>query len=565
MKNIIYIIIPTLFLIGCNKQQPSLNKLIDEVNKAIEVNPDSALTMLNSISSPEKMDNSSFARWCMLSGKITDKIYNTLLPAVQFKRAYDWYAEYGTPIEQVQILIYLGRSYVEDGDYDQAMKTYTQALTTAQDDKLENLTGYIYSYMGDLYEEKGMLEQASIKYKTAAKHFEMAKNTNSYICALRDIGREYAGMDSLSFALEVLLLADSIIYASPNIDEDIEASILNSIGNIYLMQKEYNKAKPYFYKALIRGTNKIPNYLSLVQTHIETDSLIKAKEILQIIPRENSQYAYSIKNLYYLIYKREQKYELALSNLEECMIIADSILVAENQINILNIERKYNDLKHREEINDLTISRQRYIIILVICAFIILTMIFAYMWYRKKVAEDNHKQQIELSEVKMKLLHLSIELEEKQQILSTLEEKKEEYNKMKIEITSVVSNYKKLQSNLITNSSIYKELVRLANQVTPGVKKSLITEKQWCLIEKEITSIYPKLYSYILDICPELSDQEWKYCCFCMFGFDITSEAKLLNINSTSVSTKRLRLKQKLNISLPPKMSLYEYIALKLM
>lgn len=564
MKSIICIIITTLFLIGCNKHQPSFDKLFDEVEKAIEVNPDSALTILSTISI-EKMNDNSFASWCMLSGKITDKIYNTLLPAIQFKRAYGWYVENGTPREQVQILIYLGRSYVEDGDYNQGMKTYTQALKTAEDNNFENLTGYIYSYMGDLYEEKGMLEQASIRYKTAAKHFKTAKNTNSYICALRDIGRQYAGMDSLSFALEILLLADSIIDTSPSSNIAIEASILNSIGNIYLMQKEYNKAKPYFYKALIHGTNKTPNYLSLVQTYIETDSLTKAKEILQLIPTENPQYAYSIKKLYYLIYKREQKYDLALSNLEECMDITDSIVGAENQMNILNIEKKYNDLKYREKIKDLTISRQKYVIILVICAFIILTMIFAYMWHRKKVAANNHKQQIELSEVKMKLLHLSIELEEKQQILSTLENKEEEYNKIKTEIANVVSSYKKLQSNVITNSPIYKELVRLANQVTPGVKKSLITEKQWCLIEKEITSIYPKLYSYILDLCPELSDQEWKYCCFCMFGFDITSEAKLLNINSTSVSTKRLRLKQKLNILLPPKMSLYEYIALKLM
>lgn len=563
MKSIIHIIITTLFLIGCNKHQPSLDKWMDEVEKAIKVNPDSALTILDSISSPETMNDNSFARWCMLSGKITDKIHNTLLSTVQFKRAYEWYSKYGTPTEEVQILIYMGRSYVEDGDYDQAMTIYIQALNIAQNNKLENQMGYIYSYMGDLYEETGMLEQASNKYKAAAKHFKIAQNTNSYICALRDIGREYAGMDSLSFALEALLLADSII--DPSLDVAIKASILNSIGNIYLMQQEYDKAKPYFYKALVHGTNKMPNYISLVQTYIETDSLTKAKEMLQSVPREIPQYAYSIERLYYLIHKTEKRYDLALGNMEKCVNIIDSIVGAENQKNILNIEKKYNDLKHREKINDLTISRQKYVIVLAICAFVILTMIFIYMWYRKKVAADNHKQQIELSEVKMKLLHLSIELEEKQQILSTLEEKEEEYNKIKVEIANVVSNYKKLQSNLITNSSIYKELVRLANQVTPRAKKSLITEKQWCLIEKEIMSIYPNLYSYILDICPEISDQEWKYCCFCMFGFDITSEAKLLNINSTSVSTKRLRLKQKLNILLPPKMSFYEYIALKLM
>ncbi len=36
------------------------------------------------------------------------------------------------PDEQVQILIYLGRSYFADGDYDKAMSIYTNALDIAE-------------------------------------------------------------------------------------------------------------------------------------------------------------------------------------------------------------------------------------------------------------------------------------------------------------------------------------------------------------------------------------------------------------------------------------------------
>lgn len=35
-------------------------------------------------------------------------------------------------------------------------------------------------------------------------------NTDSYACALRDVGREYAEMDSLSHALHILIVADSV-------------------------------------------------------------------------------------------------------------------------------------------------------------------------------------------------------------------------------------------------------------------------------------------------------------------------------------------------------------------
>ena len=105
-------------LSGCNKQQSVSDRLLNEVEKAIAINPDSASNLLKSISSPEKLDDKAFARWCMLSGKITDEIFNSILPTYQLERAYDWYSSHGSPDEQVQILIYLGRSFFADGDYD---------------------------------------------------------------------------------------------------------------------------------------------------------------------------------------------------------------------------------------------------------------------------------------------------------------------------------------------------------------------------------------------------------------------------------------------------------------
>ena len=40
--------------------------------------------------------------------------------------------------------------------------------------------------------------------------FKKENNTDSYACALRDVGREYAEMDSLSHALHILIVADSV-------------------------------------------------------------------------------------------------------------------------------------------------------------------------------------------------------------------------------------------------------------------------------------------------------------------------------------------------------------------
>lgn len=74
------------------------------------------------------------------------------------------------------------------------------------------------------------------------------KNIDSYACALRDIGREYAQMDSLSHALNILTIADSVAANTSNIN--VTASISNALGNIYSMQDKYDKAEKFFLKAL---------------------------------------------------------------------------------------------------------------------------------------------------------------------------------------------------------------------------------------------------------------------------------------------------------------------------
>lgn len=557
-KSIAIIITSILVLSGCNKQQSVSDRLLNEVEKAIAINPDSASNLLNSISSPEKLDDKTFARWCMLSGKITDEIFNSILPTYQLERAYDWYSSHGSPNEQVQILIYLGRSYFADGDYDKAMSIYTNALDIAEKNKLNNLIGYTYDYIGDLYREKLMRTEAIKRYETAAEYFKKENNMDSYACALRDIGHEYAEMDSLSHALEILITADSIASKTKNIE--VTASINNALGNIYAMQNKYDKAEKYFFKALV-GKEKMPDYMAIINLYILSDSIEKAKKVLSQIPQNDPKYTYSIKHLYYQIYNKEKNYKKALANLEEYVEITDSIIYADNQSKILNIESKYNHLKISKEVDRLKIKQQSYIIFLVISIALLLLIIIGYLLYRKKAKEKIQGQRDELSRIKTDLLYVSLELEKKKRLLDTFKEKDESYNKMEEEIALLTANYKELQNKSLRNSSLLKELAQLAKQNKPRNNKPLIVDKQWKLIADEIIHIYPNLHKYIYNLCPNLPEQDFQYCCLCMCGFDTNIEAKLLNITVDSARKKRLRLRQKLNITLPNNNStLYEYL-----
>lgn len=553
----------TTFLIGCKRHlSPQVeNEYNYNIVHLLETNPDSALVLFNRIDE-DLLSETSFAKRCMLAGKITDKLYYEIIPTHHYERANKWFTVHGTPEEQSLMLLYLGRSYADDGEYNNAMETYTKGMNIADKHLLFDTSGLINSYMGDLYESKGMVEQAIDKYKLAANSFLKSSNKKSYACALRDCGRIYARIDSIEIAINILLQADSIGNEIDNIN--VKASIANTIAGTYLLSSNYNEAKSFYTKALSYSRNKTPNYIGLMEVYLATDSLEKAKELFSQLSNSDSQYMYTLKSLEYEINKKENKYEEALNNLEDCLFLIDSITRTENQSRIFEIEKKYNSLKAKEKVNELMINNQQHLIFTLIIMAVALSVIFILIIQKKKSKEKIQEQRIALDNIKIDFLHLSIELEKEQKRLKTYNDKSEQYAHILDKITSLKGNYIKLQHKMVTNSDIYKELNLLANKNIPRNDKPLITSRHWELIVKEITGIYPNLYIFINDACPNISEQEWQYCCLGMLEFDTNSEAKLLNINPTSVRTKRLRLRQKLNITLNPKETFCNYIAEKL-
>ena len=557
------IILCATILIGCrnNLQPQSENKYYNQIVHQLETNPDSALLLFNSINE-DSLSEAAFAQKCMLAGKITDKLYQAIIPTHHYERAHHWFSGHGTPQEQSLILLYLGRSYAEDGEYNHAMTTYTKGMNIAEKYSLFDISGLINSYMGDLYESKGMIELAIDKYKTAADLFLKDSNKKSYACALRDCGRSYARIDSIEKAINILLQADSIANEIDN--PNVKASIANTIAGTYLLSSNYNEAKSFYNKALLFSKNKTPNYIGLIEVYLATDSLEKAKNLLSKLPQSTSPYIYTLKNLEYEINKKENNYEEALNNLEDCLFLIDSITRAENQSKIYEIEGKYNSLKAKEKVNELMIKNQKHLILTLLIIAVALIVIFILIIQRKRGKEKIQEQKIALDKIKIDFLNLSIELEKQQKQLKAYDEQSEQYTLILNSISLLRENYIKLQHKMVVSSNIYKELNLLANKNIPRNDKPLITSRHWELIVKEITEIYPNIYFFINDTCPNISEQEWQYCCLSMMEFDSNAEAKLLNINTSSVRTKRLRLRQKLNLTLGSKETFCRYIADKL-
>ena len=73
---------------------------------------------------------------------------------------------------------------MDDQDQEAALRTYTEALQQSIMENKPNQSGYISSYMGDVYQFQGMYLQAAEKYLTASRYFRQAGNYRAKVLLL---------------------------------------------------------------------------------------------------------------------------------------------------------------------------------------------------------------------------------------------------------------------------------------------------------------------------------------------------------------------------------------------
>ena len=528
----------------------------------MQAQPDSAYALLASIDT-DTLNAESFAHWCMLKAELSHRTSHVSVPSIEdMERTLNWYKKQGTEEESLKAEFYLAMAHAHAGESEQAIDIYAHIYAVAEEKEDYQLMGYTCSYMADLYFDYEYTSKSLEKKTEAAFWFKKANNPRSYVCALRDICMNYAAMDSLSLALTYLQKADSLCQTLN--DKNVYRSILNAYGNIYQMKGEYKSAENYFYQALNKDANPVPDYFALASLYIETNQLQKAKDILQKIPIDEGINRYVVYWNLYEIAKLEGKFEQALNYLEQYTEINDSLSIASNESKILEIENRYKHQKLKTENAELRLRQTGYLLACAVCLIVVLIVLWIYFGYRKQTEKKLLLQQADLRDTRNRLLELSIEMERKNALLKHSEEEEKALERMREEMETLTARYRTLRENMLESSPVYKKLHQLAKQKKPQNTQTLISEELWEQIKQQAQKVYPGLRRYVINRCPDLNESEWAYCCLYLFGFDTNDEALLLGINTSSVRTKTLRLRSRLNIDLPAQMSLYEYITMQI-
>ena len=545
---------------GCtNEADRNAIRQMEQAAPLMQSDPEVAHVLLaDSVAHPELLSPEVNARWCLMLCQLADSIGTSLPYVPQMERAYRYVKRHGTIDEQLQAALYLGRTYMDDQDQEAALRTYTEALQQSIMENKPNQSGYISSYMGDVYQFQGMYLQAAEKYLTASRYFRQAGNYRSEGIAFIDASRNYTFMDSLDIALTYMLRADSmVVLYGDSVDR---ACILNGLGNIYKTRGNEILAKKYLQKAIKYDLEEsAPSYLALAKLELSKQNYEQARLYLKQAERPtiNKGTAIELPYQYYLIEKQIGNTTKALAELENFITVSDSILWLRNNAEINGLEDKYKYsllLSDNAQLRTVKTRRTAFL------AIIVLLTLYLYFHYKARLERKNkciYQQALILEQKNNTLLTLKNDLQQKQLELELLSRQMSQqkvewqalYEKKVAEIHQKEEEIGLQTRSIWEVSPITKRLQTLVRKVNPNATQSPLTDKDWNAIREQVRTLYPAVEKVILTI--GLKGSEEKLCYLSLFKFDTNQEAILLNVAINSVNTYRRNIRKKLQIQNP--------------
>lgn len=575
MIRLILIFYLCLAFCACEDKKHNM-QIISNAETSLPNHPDSALAILEAIDLPESLNDATFSRWGMVYCRAADKLGREMPDPLQLIRIVNYYRQNDMLPEQAEAALYLGRSYVEEKEYEKAMQTYLPALETALRVSNYNLGGYINSYMADLYDLEDIHVLAAEKYQEAAECFLKTGNRRSYTFALRDQGRMYAFMDSCKEALMIFQKAEKI--GTELQDTAVMTGIYNGLGNIYELLENWQLAE-YYYKKSIQtdSLDSAPNYLALASLYRNKKDFSQAYTCLlkASTPTHNLATSRDVLGEFYLLEKERGNKEKALEYLEKYGILRDSVIELQNRMDIWKIEKKYEKIKVISENMKLRIARQQGYILAGILLFVCSILLVIYLIRIKQKNKLIYYQQEVLLKKDIYTLNLSLDLQRKKedlkslkkcleenrrkiQIQTSLEEQEKIYRQKEEELKKMNDELLQLRQEKFQVSTIYKKINKLARKVRPQAVKSPLNEKDWDLVIHTIDEVYFPLSEH-LKTTYGLTPVELKFCYLIFFELDTNGYSILLHISPDSVNKYRQRVRQKLGI-VGKNYDLYKYL-----
>ena len=551
--------------------------------------PDSALHILQGIQPDIPSENEQYATWALL---MTQAQYKNQIEQSDslINIAYSYFTKHDNAQRKALALYYKGILRHESHHAEDALSFYLEAATEIEKTNDYQLGFLINSEVGLMYLYRKLNDYAMEYFEKAHHNAELSDNQTYIAFSFIYIARAFSQKKQYNKAIEYYEKAIKI--GQVNNYPTILASAMNETSFLFLKTGENKKALQYA-KDCIKIKKTDQRIFSLGDTYRYLKMYDSAYFYLnQACLSPNIHTARSAYQALYYISQEEKDYKKAVEYSNKLWFYQDSIGKTDRNKALIEMQEKYDQQKIINENNLSQIKKDR-IIRNVLIALIILSFIIAitnYLYQRKIVSQKQeisekeekiryftmkiHENETLINRNKMRIEELTIQMEgsleikeqwkEQNKIRQEIQQQNEtlklENNNLQNHISNYAQSLKEKSKELEAmehlskeNQYLHKREAFLCNQLIKQTElfnklktTKYIDNKLWQEIKEKIDLLFDNYTKRLCHQIPSLTDGDIQICCLIKLRFSNGDIANMLASSPTSVSKRKLRLKERI-------------------
>lgn len=537
-QTIALIAILTALLTACT-ETTGYNTTLVQADSLMNLHPDSALNMLESISTDSLKTKADRAYHALLLTQARDKNYIVQTDDSLIQVAVRYYDTHENAPLQARAYYCWGSLYRDRNDYSQAIDKYTIALSHING-RSENaeLKASLYSNLGYLYYTQGLSTEADSIYQRAELLAKSQKDTASLCYTLSQRGMISLEQGKTYYPKAEQQMQQALSIGKAFSDSTILVPIYHSLSMLYSLMPKPGQALLYArlnYSGLKDTQHCYRTFLLLGNAYFINGQYDSAGIFLQKILKAERYYDTKADACMRLSEIAQKKGDMETSILLERKrtMYQDSAQINQQGHDILNTV-----IAHERNNSNTISKRSTYILCTVSTIFLAISFVCIFYFRKKHLQHKAEKKEWEetlQAEIAKANLRRKQELAEKERENATLQEK----------VSQLVVKKPTHRQEEYKTSALYIKVSRITKDLQKVETKENLNEEEWSQFTALTNAGWYGIITY-LDERYNLSAEEIRICCLYLAQVPVIHMGHFLHIQSRSTilaRTKNILLK----------------------
>ena len=520
-------ILMSVSLSSCSSSVKS--PLLLSADSLMEIYPDSALSILESISSPQKLPCADRALYALLFTQARHKNYIALGDDSLIKTAVEYYGDKKKSVRAAKAHYYWGATYGEKGYTSFAVDEYLTAirLMPVRDEFL----AMIYDNLADCYEKDELDNVAMEAYRAA---YQILKGKSGQIYPMRGIARMFLLQNRKDSAL--FYYQQALDCALADKDSSLIGALYHDFAMVYNEKKDYILANQYVSKAImIQGEGAVNACLSKAQIMLNLNQLDSASYFYNKNMSQLDIYGKAVcYDGMYQIAKKKGEWKVATENMDIYKVLYDSIQIMTDNEELNRLMDKHQLEEHKRLLSEH--AKTLVFTLVAVFFFLMIICVFCFMWNDRKRKKYYIALQHELTQKRVDTMLLKDE--------EVSESNKEHIDKKRSELTE---QQIQLCVSVLKTTDCYDQLETL-EKATP--KQLLAMRSLRKDIRSTISNAFVDVMVNLKERYPTLTGDDVFYCVLSLLYCSKTVMMELMDATSDALKTRKNRIKNKVDAQL---------------